>query len=121
MMITKISDRLVHLLNDFSRISNLSIYSLLKETGYYEIHDQISVQNIRDALVKYPECIDEWITYSEDKRSSSGWYIKKEEDGQHTVGFIGGNKHANYNEKYSDRIDACARFIKFEIDHIKNC
>ncbi len=119
MKITNIIDELIHVPRRFNSIGTMSIYALLKETGYFEIHDQISVENIRDALTRYPECVDDWMLYSEDKRSSSGWYFKQVGDEKYIVGCLKGNKSYDSHGEYNNRLDACAFFIKHEIDNIR--
>ena len=45
----------------FHSLGNISIFSLLEETGYFELHDQISEDDIRTALLCCPECVQEWM------------------------------------------------------------
>jgi hypothetical protein len=111
-------DGIIHLPRKLHDVGTMSIVALLKEASYFEIHDQISVDDIRMALIQCPECIDEWMLYSEDKRTSSGWYFLKEGVEKYIVGYSARNKGHNITEKYSDRFDACAHFIKYEIDGI---
>ena len=98
---------------------NVSIYALLKETGYFELHNEISESNIYEVLIQHPECINQWLSWSEDKRSSSGWYFKQDEDGKYIVGFFPTSKDFNVNI-YSDKTEACAVFIKREIEDIRD-
>jgi hypothetical protein len=113
-------DGLINLPREFNSVGNKSIYDLLKETGYFEIHDKISVESIRNKLAQSPKCIEDWIRYSEDKRSRSGWYFKQEDKQRYVVGFLNGKGNNAHNE-YSDRLEACAIFIKQEIDKIRTC
>jgi hypothetical protein len=114
----QIIEELIILPRKFNSLNNLSFYALLKDTGYDEISDKISAQKIRDALIRHPDCIDEWKQYSEDQRSSSGFFFEKEGDEHYIVGFLSENKGYENFEKYSDRFSACAIFIKLEIDAI---
>lgn len=119
----KVNDTLNGLINlprKFNSVGNKSIYDLLKETGYFEIHDKISVESIRNRLAQSPEYVKDWILYSEDKRSSSGWYFKQEDSQRYVVGFLNGKGNNSHNE-YADRFEACANFIKHEIDNIRTC
>jgi hypothetical protein len=45
----------------FHSLGNISIFDLLKETGYFELHDQVSVSNIREALTRDRACVQEWM------------------------------------------------------------
>ena len=96
-------------------IANVSVYSLLKESGYFEIYEQVSETDIFEMLVQYPECIKQWLSFSEDKRSSSGWYFKQGDNGEYIVGIQGNVKTINY----LDEVEACAAFIKREIEDIR--
>lgn len=114
-----ITDKLIKLPRVFNSRGNISISDLLKETGYYEMNQQVSKEIIQTALSQQPECVDEWLSYSEDKRSSAGWYLKQEDINTYVLGFISGKAEENSQERYSDRIAACAAFIKHEAEDIK--
>jgi len=64
------------------------MFSLVEAIGYFGVHDQISEAVIRAALVRCPECIRDWMRYSEDKRTSSGWYLTHNDEGCYEVGYI---------------------------------
>ena len=93
---------------------NSSFYSLLKDKGYFESHNQISESDISNALVEYPESIDNWLAFSENKRVSSGWFFKKSAE-KYTVGYFPADTGI-FPKEYSDPADACAAFIKGEIE-----
>lgn len=97
----------------------MSIYNLLKETGYFEMHDQVSDDSIQKMLNHHPDCIDEWIIYSQNKRTSSGWYFKQEGKDSYIVGYFGGTDSENVQLRFADRIAACAAFIKRESEDIR--
>jgi hypothetical protein len=95
-----------------------SIYSLLKDSGYFEFYDQVKERDLHDSLLKNQECISHWIQWSEDKRVSSGWYITQKK-GKYVVGFYPNSKDLKTTE-YADEAEACAAFIKKEIEDIRN-
>jgi len=97
---------------------NSSIYSLLKESGYFEIHDNIKENDILKALFEYPECVENWLLLSENKRTTSGWFFKQNEVGKYVVGFFPANGDIKHKE-YADIKEACAAFIKREIEDIR--
>jgi len=112
--------RLIHLPHELHRINTVSIIELLRESSYFDNYNNISVENIHDALNLYPECVNEWMQYSEDKRASSGFYIKQEECKKYIIGFINVNGNHNFQPVvYDDRIEACAFFIKKEAESIR--
>jgi hypothetical protein len=99
-----------------------SPFALLEETGYFELHDEVSVSDIREAVTHNPECVGEWFQYVEDKRSSSGWYVGPNEEGLFEVGFYDSAAEPNRSSRmqYGTTIDACAAFIKHEIESIRS-
>jgi hypothetical protein len=106
----------------FHSLGSISIFSLLEETGYFELHDQISEHDIRTALLCCPECVQEWIQYSEDKRSSSGWYLTLNDEGLYETAYFNVKAVPNTTNRvqYENAIDACAAFIKHEIESIRS-
>ncbi|MCK5600801.1 hypothetical protein KAR91_02970 [Candidatus Pacearchaeota archaeon] len=100
------------------KLQNISIYELLKETGYFQVYNKITKKIIHKKLSQFSEHIDEWIIYSEDKRTDSGCFIKQ--DGKdYLVGFIT-KEGKSKQKKYMDKIKALATFIKYEIENIRN-
>jgi hypothetical protein len=95
---------------------NLSIYELLKRTGYFDVADKISEKDIYDELILYPDFVDDWLRYSTDKRGSSGWYFTLGTKG-YLVGFF--SKDGDSRTVYDDKLHACAIFIKHELEEIK--
>ena len=108
---------IIFLAKNFSG-GNASIYSLLKESGYFELHNQISGADIFEELTQHLECIDQWLSLSEDKRSSSGWYFKQNDSGKYIVGYFPPKDNLETSE-YLDKVKACAAYIKQEIEDIR--
>lgn len=99
--------------SDFHRLDNVSVLDLLRESGYLQ-SPAVLVQELEDALRSYPDLIDEWARLSEDKRTGSGWYIRRpgSQDAEWIVGYYPrGREH-----RFSDRFKACAFFIKQEVE-----
>ena len=117
MKVNDILSRLITLPSNFQSVGNMSIYDLLKETGYFDIHEKISVESIRNTLAKSPEYVEDWIIYSEDKRSAFGWYFKQQDNKRYVVGLLSGDRKVG--NEYGNRLEACAIFIKNEIESIR--
>ena len=111
--------QIVTLPRKFQALGNVSMFSLLEATGYFKLRDQISEDDIRTALLCRPECVQEWIQYSEDKRISSGWYATKNDEGCYETGYIADVSTPRNRVQYEGAVDACASFIKHEIDEIR--
>jgi len=103
---------------EYNKRDDVSIFSLIEESGYFNAHDQITYDDIRAAIVEYPESVNAWLQYSEDKRSSDGWYFKPADQG-YEVGFFGQKMIDRKHQIYSNRLEACAVFIKNEIEAIR--
>lgn len=102
----------------YKEIFTISIYDLLKQTGYFEIHDKVLAKDIQILLTQHPEFIEDWIQYSADKRCTTGWYFKLGDGRKYLVGCL--KKNGNNQTAYDDKIEACSVFIKHEVDEIKN-
>ena len=96
---------------EFRSVGTKSVITLLRETGYFDRHTEVSLDAIQAHLATQPELIDDWIMYSADKRTSSGWYLI--EDG--TVGYYPGGPESSYE----DIVTACAAFIIREVADIR--
>ena len=60
-------------------------------------------------LEKYPNLCKEWILYSEDKRTSGGWYIKKNNE-------IGQIINPDSRVNFDSLSEAVAEYIVHELD-----
>ena len=104
----------------FNSLGNVSTFTLLKESGYFQTHSEIDQNDIYEILLTYPNHVDEWLELSENKRSLSGWYLRKSETGAAEVGCYSHKNGCHDAQKYSDITLACAAFIKSEIEEIRN-
>lgn len=119
----EIIHRILALPESFRSIGNQSFNNLLKDTGYIEISAQIQEADILAAIKEHPEIIKGWFSWSEDKRVSSGWFLK-ENKGKYNVSFFPNIEGKKVFET-SDAYTACAHFIMKEIEasaktHIKH-
>lgn len=114
-----VADRLLRIPTDSHKPDGVSVWQLVQDTGYFEAYDRVSVAVIRGALDRYPEKVGDWLLYSEDKRCSSGWYIRKHYGEEFDVGFYPDSSGIE-PEYYSNRLDACAAFIKHEVEEIRH-
>jgi len=111
-------NKIIFLPNEFKRRKDITFYSLLKETDYFKFYNEISEDSIVEEFNKHPGCINDWLSFSEDKRSSSGWYLIKDNSGNYIVGYYPPIDDYHKTE-YKDRVKACAAFIKREIEEIR--
>ena len=111
--------QIVSLPQTFHSLGNVSVFALLEATGYFRLHNQISEENIRAALRRCPEYVKEWMQYAEDQRTSSGWYVTLNDEGCYETGYIADVRNRTNRVQYDNAIDACAAFIKHEIESIR--
>jgi len=115
---TDILNKIIYIPKQFLN-GNDSVYSLVKESGYFEIYNQIKESDIIDVLVKHLDCIDQWLSHSENNRSGSGWYFKQNDNGKYIVGYLPIEGNMKVTE-YLDKIEACAAFVKQKIEEVRN-
>lgn len=101
-----------------SQKGDVSFYSLLKKIGYFEMHDQITVKTLREALLEYPGCVNDWIQFSEDQRCSPAWFFRQNGT-DYEVGYWSSKADDAPPTKYSDSLEACAIFIKHKIEGVR--
>jgi len=114
-----IADKVVRLSRTFRAGNEVSMYDLLADTGYLEHHDRIGEDVIRKRLALAPELISEWLIYSEDKRTRRGWYFRSSPSHGYEVGYFGGTDDQNISMVCTDRFDACAKFVKKELEEMR--
>ena len=111
----KIISDVINMPAKYNELGNITYYSLLRNAGYFEVHDQINEDKILEQLIKHPEWVKQWIQYSEDKRTASGWYFLQDTDGKYIVEYYPPQQKFK-TLKFFDIKEACAVFIKIEIE-----
>ncbi len=113
-IVRTVIEKMIHLPHDF-KLVNKSELTLLEESGYFQCHDQISGNEIRQVLKSYPHLIENWLQFSADCRSSEHWFFTKGEDGDCYVGHWPEGKE--FGEVItSDELYAWGVFIKREAE-----
>lgn len=97
---------------------SVSAYALLADSGYPERHAEITPDVVQAVLSDDPELVNVWLQYSENKRTPSGWYFFRA-PASYIVGYllVGGRRVDEF--AYVDAIEACANFIKQEIEEMR--
>lgn len=115
--IERVIKKIAQIPRDFSTLKNISTINLLKESGYYDSHDQITVTDIIDVLKRDSNLIADWLLWSDDQRSTTTIYFTKGEEWC----FIG---HLPYDRNFTeintkDEFFACASFIKLQVERLR--
>ncbi len=106
--------------SDVLRLRDRSILDLLKSSGYLESHEAITEQHLLAYLQANRDLIRSWIIYSENRRTSCGYYFlgpdnTPDQGGHWVIGYYPGRKE----EHFSDGPTACARFVKLEAENLR--
>lgn len=117
--VAAVTSRVIRIPRELLNRGNKSMFSLLKDSGYFEAHDQITKEAFQDALLFDRENVRGWLQYSDDKRTTSGLYFKEEDPETYIIGYFP-NKAGNRKKMiFNNPIIACATYIKFEIENIR--
>lgn len=107
----------VRISQKFNARGNVSVVTLVHESGYPSARDALAAPTIAEALRAQPSLILDWLQYSENKRSDAGWYFKAGAPNTWNVGFLS-NGTMQTEVSFSDPVAACAAFIKSELESI---
>jgi hypothetical protein len=111
-------EKIIRISNDYRIRGNASPVTLVKESGYVELHQQIGEEEIEDVLRLHPHLVAEWLLWSENKRGTPTWFITKGDSGNYHVEFSEEGKE--FEEVSSkDEFKACAAFIKRDVERIR--
>jgi hypothetical protein len=91
-----------------------SLLDVVRASGYAELRGQFAARELADYLRARPALIDHWVAYSEDKRTSEGWYLRP----PYSVGRITLEPPPTREQHYFDLATACAAFIIGELNDI---
>jgi hypothetical protein len=95
----------------------MSMHALLMESGYVEAHQLVTEPAIYDALQMIPDCVEDWLSWSDDKRTSAGWFFRQTGIGTYEVACT--PPREGLTTDFSDALVACAAFIKREIESVR--
>ena len=102
---------------DFYAARTVSPVQLVARSGYGRHRDEVTVPRLERCLAEYPEWVNAWLDYSEDKRSSPGWYIQGRERISFLVGYHEG-RSSRPPMRFDNKVRACAEFVRREVDDI---
>jgi len=75
-ILEKVANSVLQIASGHRLNPELAVYDLTVSSGYFEHHDNIRADLLRERLVALPDAIGEWLLYSEDKRTPSGWCFR---------------------------------------------
>lgn len=98
-------ERICNIPRDF-RGGKKSPLDLVRESGYYSASADLGTDDIERYLAMHPRIIDDWLGWSEDKRTT-GPYFLRNRHGKFVIGSYPGG----FEREYRDPYRACATYI----------
>ena len=98
---------------EFSQ-SGLPLLEVVQASGYAEFRGQFAASELAEYLRARPAVVDQWVTFSEDKRTSEGWYLRP----PYSIGRVSREPPPMHEVKHVDLAAACAAFIIAELGDI---
>ena len=93
----------------------LSLQQLLSETRYRELRPHIIPATVVAHVTAHPELVEQWLMYSEDKRTSGGWYFTGE-GREWELGRLDSRSRRVDQRRHTSSVEACASYILRELD-----
>jgi len=98
---------------DFKEQGTLSAVELIRRSGVVENPQALSSAAVRSCLVEEPALVDAWEAWSQDKRTSTGWYFAPD-GSRYVVGFYPSQEESTFNDPF----EACSAFILHEVQEL---
>jgi hypothetical protein len=89
---------------------------MVAASAYRELRPTLTRDHLATHLARHPKLVLEWLRFSEDKRTSGGWYLMRPATGW-VVGRVGGSERER-ELRFGSGPDACAEFILRELDDV---
>ena len=110
-------EKICNMPSDF-KVADKSSLTLLEESKFTDFYNVITKQDIKDYLSLHKKVIENWETWSEDKRTG-GYYLSIRPD-KYFIGSIDKDGKENFSKCFATIDDACAEFILREVSAILN-
>lgn len=91
------------------RGTGISLREALRVTGYAEYRTSFTAADLQPIVAAHPEIIEQWLSYSEDKRTNGGWYIRRN-------GQIGRVLQPETQREFGSIHEAVAEYVVLELD-----
>jgi hypothetical protein len=94
--------------NTSIRGAGISLESALSQSKYLENSANFDVEDLLQVIKLNPPLVNEWVMYSEDKRTSSGFYISNNQ--------IGSIEKPNKKYRFDSKEELIANYVIKELD-----
>ena len=95
---------------------NVSLVGLVEEAGYAKFREEITGARLQEAIRGRVGLVEAWLAYSAGKEENWGWFFEGPYQGFYLVGCRTNSFEGPWS--LPDPEEACARFIKGELDAI---
>lgn len=96
------------------RGEGISLRDALQRVNYFALQERFSASDLLPLIRENPSMIDEWVMYSEDKRTDGGWWISVDPP------FIKNLKSPSAKLRFDSIEEAVAEYVKRELDFWAN-
>jgi hypothetical protein len=115
-MTTQTRNEVLYRVLEFARATSfdgdgLSIRDALSRSGYVENRAKLLESDLASILSNEPDLANTWVQYSEDKRTSGGWYVDRD-----TLS-IGTLEDPDDIKEYTSLPEAVAAYVLVELDY----
>jgi hypothetical protein len=114
--VTISSDQLDSICRIPEALARRSLRDLVADTGYRDLRAELKRDDVTGHLARHPGLVLDWLRYSEDKRSSGGWYLLHPSM-EWIVGRLAGPDEER-EFRFGSGPEACAEFILRELDSV---
>ncbi|HMM81000.1 MAG TPA: hypothetical protein PKC65_13355 [Pyrinomonadaceae bacterium] len=98
---------------------SVSFRDLILNSTYCGSSERVSVEMLAKALSEHPENVENWLAWSDNKRTDSGWFFRRQLAGGFEVGYFPHTEdRPSLRYAETEIFLACAKFIKYEIDDV---
>ena len=111
-MTSQLAEKIAHLPERFEE-TNCSTARLLAETGYLERPQDLTVEDLEEALARKPALMDAWLDRGHDQILAGGWGIEGDGEEYRVQSFDGGGELVVHS-----RVRATAEFAVRYLDVI---
>src|SRR4051794_17718700 len=95
---------------EFRQRQEVSMIALLKESGYLNCPDAITIPALQAHFAKSPEDLEGWLLNSYDNRSSTAWYVS--EPSAPNDKWVVGHYPGDHREYFASGPEACAAYVR---------
>ena len=116
--IEKVVEAVCSMAKVYKERGDISIVTLIEESGYRTVSNEITEQAIESFLRTHPNLVDSWLLYSMDQRCTPSWYIQEPLENssigdEWVVSYMTGDVDSRKEIfKFKNGFQACAFFIK---------